>query len=141
LDPLFPELKTLEVCEYQNCETFIGDIQYKGVNIICFDASILVNWPIQELASLPLSVEILFNGFSGKLCAQFSNAATGRYKLFFQDLPKFDLQIVTVIGADSLIQKPPKVEEFIVAKIMEAVENAVVWPSFLDISLPLDLLD
>jgi hypothetical protein len=33
------------------------------------------------------------------------------------------------------------VEEFIVAKIMEAVENAVVWPSFLDISLPLDLLD
>lgn len=103
------------------------------------DTELIVNYPVAELASLPISFTVMLAHFSGRVRVRCPSEPHGTVAISLDSAPKVGCRIGTTMGAAAQLVDPPKLAQVITYQIEQAIEQYLVDPACIEIPLPVDL--
>ncbi|KAM0793751.1 hypothetical protein ACM66B_001170 [Microbotryomycetes sp. NB124-2] len=134
------------------------DVEFTDHVSLSVSTCVLANFPRPRFAVLPVSLGLTLERFSGTLTVELppptrrQTASVVRSKATLHDAddsvpspsihlslhPDFTLDISTtsLLGSRAKLQDVPKIEQLILARIRGYIQDRVVWPGRVQISLP-----
>lgn len=106
-----------------------------------------MNFPRPRFAILPISLSLTLTRFSGTLSLELPSLASSlapphfphsHPTLLFSLHPDFtlNLSITSLLGSRAKLQDIPKVEQLILSRIRSFIQDRIVWPGRVEVSLP-----
>ncbi|KPV77989.1 uncharacterized protein RHOBADRAFT_50513 [Rhodotorula graminis WP1] len=133
------------------------DLDYIDTVVLSVSTRVVLNFPRPRFAVLPISLSLTLERFSGTLTVELpppapapapapSSSSTephhhhhpGHPSVHLSLHPDFELQLATssLLGSRAKLQDVPKIEQLLVARIRAAIQDRVVWPGRVEVSLP-----
>ncbi|GAA5846828.1 hypothetical protein JCM9279_004456 [Rhodotorula babjevae] len=132
------------------------DLDYIDSVVLSVSTRVVLNFPRPRFAVLPISLSLTLERFSGTLTVELPPPAPapappssstdshhhhhhhGHPSVHLSLHPDFELQLATssLLGSRAKLQDVPKIEQLLVARIRAAIQDRVVWPGRVEVSLP-----
>lgn len=131
------------------------DLDYIDTVVLSVSTRVVLNFPRPRFAVLPISLSLTLERFSGTLTVELPPPAPaparpssstephhhhhhGHPSVHLSLHPDFELQLATssLLGSRAKLQDVPKIEQLLVARIRAAIQDRVVWPGRVEVSLP-----
>ncbi|KAJ3196015.1 ERMES complex subunit mmm1 [Irineochytrium annulatum] len=97
------------------------------------DTQVLINWPKELTASLPVSLNISVVKFSGTIAMEFvAHPESSETYLAVSILQDFvlDFEVRSLLGHRTKVKDLPKLTSLITSKLRSILTESVVWPNF-----------
>ncbi|KAJ9099942.1 hypothetical protein QFC21_003948 [Naganishia friedmannii] len=120
------------------------DVDYSDSIHLSLATSLVINFPQPRFAILPVALGVELVGFGGTVTMQLQSAPTpsqsleGRRQVHLSLLPDFHLNLkaTSLLGSRAKLQDIPKLEQLVIARLRQAIQDRLVWPRFVGVSLP-----
>lgn len=122
------------------------DVDYSDLLSLSLQTAILVNWPRERFAVLPISLGLRITRFSGTLSLSFSShppASTpstnrSRHSLEVSLHPDFLLLATcsSLVGSRAKLQDIPKIQQLILQRIRQSILDKFGWPKSWTVEMP-----
>eukprot|EP01137_Pigoraptor_chileana_P035866 Opistho-2@30556 len=112
------------------------DVSYNGPLSLAIDTELVLNWPAQRLAALPISLAVSLLGFGGKFrlhCPHPTDGAPTAFSLALLAEPSVSLEVSSSLGAASKVRDLPKLRDILTSRLYEGIARALVSPSCISI--------
>ncbi|KAI8329725.1 hypothetical protein BC941DRAFT_362399, partial [Chlamydoabsidia padenii] len=122
------------------------DFEYNDQITLGIETQVILNWPRQSFAALPVSLLLSVVRFSGTLTIELINPPETTTKpekpleryIAISSHPDFvlDLQVQSLIGSRTKLEDIPKLTDLIQTKLRNIYIDKMVYPTFLKIKVP-----
>ncbi|ORY25280.1 hypothetical protein BCR39DRAFT_544734 [Naematelia encephala] len=114
------------------------DIDYLDSVSLSLSTAVLINFPRPRFAVLPVSLGVELVSIGGTMSVQLHEPVEEFQHLHVCLLPDFHLNLktTTLLGSRAKLQDIPKLEQIIIARLRAVVQDRLVHPHHLTITLP-----
>ncbi|CAO3595900.1 unnamed protein product [Absidia cylindrospora] len=122
------------------------DFEYNDQATLGIETQVILNWPRQSFAALPVSLLLSVVRFSGTLTIELINPPETTTKpdkpleryIAISSHPDFilDLQVQSLIGSRTKLEDIPKLTDLIQTKLRNIYIDKLVYPTFVKIKVP-----
>lgn len=131
------------------------DLDYTDKVSLSLSTRVVMNFPRPRFAVLPVSLSLTLQRFSGTLTVELPTPSVStpdssshskptlppphqHPSIHLSLHPDFTLDLTTssLLGSRAKLEDVPKVEQLLIARIRSVIQDRVVWPGRVEISLP-----
>ncbi|GHJ89737.1 hypothetical protein NliqN6_6139 [Naganishia liquefaciens] len=120
------------------------DVDYTDSIHLSLATSLVINFPQPRFAILPVALGVELVGFGGTITMQLHGSPSTmrsddlKRQVHLSLLPDFHLNLkaTSLLGSRAKLQDIPKLEQLVIARLRQAIQDRVVWPRFVAASLP-----
>ncbi|CEG84276.1 Putative Maintenance of mitochondrial morphology protein 1 [Rhizopus microsporus] len=122
------------------------DFEYNDQVTLGIETQLILNWPRQAFAVLPVSLVLSVARFSGTLTIELMNPPETTTKpkipieryIAISSYSDFilDLQVQSLIGSKTKLEDIPKLTDLIQTKLRNMYIDKLVYPQFLKVKVP-----
>ncbi|WOO78930.1 Maintenance of mitochondrial morphology protein 1 [Vanrija pseudolonga] len=114
------------------------DIDYADTVSLSISTAVVINFPRPRFAVLPVSIGVELQTFGGTLSVVLHDPKGDRQHLHICLLPDFHLNLKTtsLLGSKAKLQDIPKLEQLLVDRFRQAIQDRYVYPKHIALGLP-----
>ncbi|TXT11048.1 hypothetical protein VHUM_01799 [Vanrija humicola] len=114
------------------------DVDYTDAVALSISTAVVINFPRPRFAVLPVSIGVELRTFAGTLSVVLHDPKGDRQHLHLCLLPDFHLNLKTtsLLGSKAKLQDIPKLEQLLVDRFRQAIQDRYVYPHHIALGLP-----
>ncbi|KAJ3071257.1 ERMES complex subunit mmm1 [Podochytrium sp. JEL0797] len=137
----YPKFKTARMQYAEHSSNLRAEIEFEFNDqvTIGIDTQVVINWPKPAIASLPVSLVLSVVKFSGTIAIEFvTHPDSSETFLAISILESYalDFEVRSLLGHRTKVKDLPKLTSLITSQLRSAFVDAIVWPSFRKVQLP-----
>ncbi|KAI8916192.1 hypothetical protein EDD86DRAFT_185713 [Gorgonomyces haynaldii] len=132
----FPFLSNCRI-KFDERMMVLVDFSFNDQISLGIDTQMLVNWPREGMASLPISLGFQLTRFSGTLAVEFlGDQFTSAIGISVMDDIILEFQIKSLLGHRTKVKDLPKLTELVTMRLKQAFVDHLVYPRKMNILIP-----
>ncbi|KAL1410206.1 ERMES complex subunit mmm1 [Vanrija albida] len=114
------------------------DVDYADTVSLSISTAVVINFPRPRFAVLPVSIGVELQSVGGTLSVVLHDPKGDRQHLHICLLPDFHLNLKTtsLLGSKAKLQDIPKLEQLLVDRFRQAIQDRYVYPRHIALGLP-----
>ncbi|ORY50882.1 hypothetical protein BCR33DRAFT_694617 [Rhizoclosmatium globosum] len=137
----YPNFKSARMQYAEHSSNLRAEIgfEFNDQITIGIDTQVVINWPKPAIASLPVSLALSVVKFGGTVAVEFvTHPDSSETFLAISILEDYDLEfeVRSLLGHRTKVKDLPKLTSLITSQLRAVFVDAIVWPSFKKIHIP-----
>ncbi|AFR98984.1 mitochondrial outer membrane protein [Cryptococcus neoformans C23] len=114
------------------------DVDYLDSLSMTLSTAVLINFPKPRFAVLPVTLGVELVSIGGTMSVQLHEPIEDRQHIHANLLPDFhlNLKVTSLLGSRAKLQDIPKLEQLIVSRLRNLIQDRFVHPNHISLALP-----